>query len=185
MGELFEADLFLDFEDWRMGARAFSFEGNSAPIKNGTSIRGAHFSPFDSTPLGPDIPCYLIERNQGLVLDRQLQSNQIFWQQALVDDLHGRIKWITENIEWAVMGPKYRSRKDVKERLSYVRWDYNHWLDNEIRELFQLNSSQCSFKKCTIKFNTSSLELTGAITGTGILVYIFKHVLRLLFSIIY
>ena len=28
-------------------------------------IRGAHFWPFDQPSLGPDIPCYLDERNQG------------------------------------------------------------------------------------------------------------------------
>ena len=101
-GQLYGVNLFLDFEDWRTGSRGFSWTGVIPPTAPGASsitraralegtIRGAHFSPFDQRSLGPDIPCYLKERNQGLVLDRSLQRKQIDQQSALVDDLQGRV----------------------------------------------------------------------------------------------
>ena len=68
------------------------------------------------------------------------------------------------------MGPTQRSRKDVTRNLRAVRREYQQWHDNEVGELKQLNSSQCSGgQKCFIQFNTSSLLLTGAITGRGIM----------------
>ena len=167
MGTLFKVDLFLNFEDWRMGTRGFNYEGNLPSTLLNGRIRGAHFSPFNATSLGPDIPCYERERNQGLVLDRQLQSSQIDWQEILISDLKGRIDWLFKNIEWATMGPIYRSRKDVKEYLTRVKHNYTEWHDNEVSELIQLNTSQCSLTNCTIMFNTSSLQLTGAIQGIG------------------
>jgi hypothetical protein len=153
-----------------MGSWGFNFEG-SKPLteSSGKMVRGAHFNPFNTTSLGPDIPCYMQERNQGLILDRQLQTYQIGWQNSLVDDLFGRVNWISDNIEWSKMGPVLRSRKDVKRHQSAVRATYNRWLDNEIEELKELNSSMCASVKCTIMFNTSSFELTGAIQGTGML----------------
>jgi hypothetical protein len=113
---MYSVNLFLDFQDWRLGSRGFSWYGTIPPTKAGESsipmaralegeIRGAHFWPFDQDSLGPDIPCYLDERNQGLVLDRKLQRAQIDKQEALVSDLLGRIEWLEENIEWADMGP--------------------------------------------------------------------------------
>lgn len=176
-GSLFETRLYLDFEDWRMGSRGFNWDGLLPPIQEGfssvfdaktlDSIRGAHFWPFDQVSLGPDIPCFEQERNQGLVLDRFLQRRQIDRQEALIDDIKGRIDWLAENIEDATMGPVLRARKDVRANLTWVRQDYIDWWENEINELQQLNSSQCVSLDCFIKFNTSSLELTGAITGRG------------------
>lgn len=177
-GVLYDTQLFLDFEDWRMGSRGFSWNAYLPPsalgetssprvrAKNGI-IRGAHFWPFDQPSLGPDIPCFMTERNQGLVLDRSLQSAQIIQQETLVEDLMGQINWLTDNIETAVMGPQLRSRKDVKTNLSDVRLDIINWLDNEQVELTSLTSSQCVNTPCRIQFNTSSLLLTGAINGTG------------------
>lgn len=60
-----------------------------------------------------------------------------------------------------------RSRKDVKIYMSHEKVHFTQWLENEREELIQLNSSQCVFKKCTITFNTSSLQLTGAIQDKG------------------
>lgn len=170
--------MFLDFEDWRMGSRGFSWEGNVPPTAKGATsipkaraaegfIRGAHFWPFDQRSLGPDIPCYLTERNQGLVLDRALQQRQINAQEALVSDLRGRIDWLGENIEDATMRPELRARKDVRRNLTWVQADFTYWWQNEVEELKQLNSSQCVLKECVILFNTSSLQLTGAINDTG------------------
>jgi len=178
-GQQFPVNLFLDFEDWRIGTRGFSWDGIIPPTQEGmTSIpdarakklytmRGSHFFPFDFPSLGPNIPCYRDERNQGLILDRQLQYAQILKQQALVDDLEGRIDWSVENIEWAVMGPVLRSRKDVKSTMEFVIQDYTDWYDNEVQELSELTSSMCVETQCTITFDTNTLQLTGAITGQG------------------
>jgi hypothetical protein len=177
-GTLYDTNMFLDFEDWRMGSRGFSWTGYIPPTARGMTsiprarapdgeIRGAHFWPFDQRSLGPDIPCYLKERNQGLVLDRSLQRRQIDQQEALVDDLQGRIDWLSENIEWASMGPTLRSRKDVRRNLTWVQADFIHWMQNEVDELKQLNSSMCIERSCRIMFNTSSLRLTGAINDIG------------------
>ena len=91
------------------------------------TIRGAHFWPFDQDSLGPDIPCYLDERNQGLVLDRMLQRRQIDRQEALVSDLLGRIQWMETNIEWADMGPTLRSRKDTRRDQLWKKADFEQW----------------------------------------------------------
>ena len=168
----------MDFEDWRLGSRGFTWNGDIPPTELGQTsipkaragdgeIRGAHFWPFFQESLGPDIPCFLKERNQGLVLDRSLLLAQIQSQQSLVSDLIGRVAWLEENIEVATMGPDLRSRKDVRRNLTWVKADYEHWLNNEEDELDQLSSSQCIYKHCWILFNTSSLSLSGAITGTG------------------
>jgi hypothetical protein len=178
-GTLYEVQLFLDFEDWRMGSRGFSWYGSLPPHQLGSlsipkaranpaAMRGAHFWPFDQPSLGPDIPCYLGERNQGLVLDRSLHYAQVTQQEDLIDDLQGRIDWLSENIEFATMGPVLRSRKDVKENISWVIADFRNWWENEVQELRELNTSQCVGRRCGIMFNTSSLELTGAITGRGV-----------------
>lgn len=168
--------MFLDFEDWRLGTRGLTWTGALSPTaalgvihapEQGNMIPGALFWPFQQVSLGPDIPCYRTERNQGLVLDRSLQHTQLIAQQALVSDLQGRVDWLEKHIEDAVMGPELRSRKDVRENLTWVRADYMHWLKNEEHELYQLNSSMCATQSCTITFNTSSLILSGAINAKG------------------
>ena len=161
-----------------MGSRGFSWSGYIPPTATGATslinaraadgfIRGAHFWPFDQSSLGPDVPCYLTERNQGLILDRSLQRKQIDEQENLVDDLKGRIDWLEINIEDATMRPELRSRKDVRANLTWVQADYMHWYENEVVELKELNTSQCIVRDCWIQFNTSSLLLTGAIEDVG------------------
>lgn len=177
-GNMYGINLFLDFEDWRLGSRGFNWEGNIPPTKKGETsmpmarandgyIRGAHFWPFDQPSLGPDIPCYLDERNQGLVLDRALLRKQITQQEALVSDIRGRIEWLEENIEWSNLGPEVRSRKDNRRNVLYEIADFQRWYDNEVTELRELNSSQCSLTDCFLHFNTTSLAMTGAIEATG------------------
>ncbi|CAM9248295.1 unnamed protein product, partial [Ectocarpus fasciculatus] len=181
-GEKKNISMFLDFEDWRMGTRGFSWDGNIPPTKAGASsiaearadsgtIRGAHFWPFDQDSLGPDIPCYLQERNQGLVLDRRLHHVQTGYQEALVYDLEGRVEWIEENIEWARMDATRRSRRDVRHYMIGERTHFQHWLENERVELQELNTSQCAIVSCYLLFNTTSLELTGAISDKGVVRY--------------
>jgi hypothetical protein len=179
LGELRSVNLFLDFEDWRTGTRGWSWDGNIPPTEDGKTsipnarasagvIRGTHFNPFEQVALGPDIPCYLEERNQGLVLARQLHNTQIGKQEALVYDLENRVDWINENIQYAKMDATRRSRKDVIEYMSKERQHFTQWMLNEVEELKQLNTSQCTLITCSITFNTTSLELTGAINDIGI-----------------
>lgn len=172
--------LFLDFEDWRLGTRGFSWDGSIPPTQDNASsianprmeykrIRGAHIWPFAERSLGPDLPCYLLERNQGLVLDRRMLHHQIGYQEALVYDLEGRVQWIEENIEFAKMDAMRRSRRDVKHYMIGQRTHFLHWLNNEDAELQELKVSQCVLKKCYLLFNTTSLTLTGAIEDVGVL----------------
>ncbi len=177
-GTLFGVTLFLDFENWRMGSRGLSWYGNIPPTSLGFTsiskarvpagiIRGAHFFPYEQRSLGPRIPCYLTETNEGLVLNRNLQFLQVVQQEDLIYDLQGRIDWLEKNIEVATMGNDLRARKDVRRNLTWVRADYMHWQQNEIYELKVLNSSQCIYSECHILFNTSSLQLSGAINDVG------------------
>lgn len=181
-GEVKNISVFLDFEDWRMGTRGFSWDGNIPPTKEGASsisdaradpgtIRGAHFWPFDQDSLGPDIPAYLQERNQGLILDRRLHHIQTGFQEALVYDLEGRVEWIEENIEWARMDAVRRSRRDVRHYMIGEHTHFSQWLQNERVELQELNTSQCAIVSCYLLFNTTSLELTGAISDKGVVRY--------------
>jgi hypothetical protein len=182
LGELRPVNLFLDFEDWRIGTRGFSWDGDIPPTQSGKTsiplarakpgkIRGAHFWPFDQVPLGTDIPSFLKERNQGLILDRRSHNVQIGYQEALVADLEGRLEWIDENIEVARMDAVRRARKDVKAYMLHERAHFAQWLENERTELIELNTSQCTLIKCSIVFNTSSLLLTGAIQAKGVIAY--------------
>lgn len=177
-GTNYGVSLFLDFEDWRFGTRGLTYTNSLPPMTKGQtsnpkarssdgSIVGAHFNPFDQDSIGPIVPCYKKCSNEGLVLDRSSQINQIDDQEALVSDIDGRLQWLEENIEWATMDANRRSRKDVRESLIVERNVYAEWLHNEIDELKSLNSSQCVHQSCALLFNTSSLELIGVVNGSG------------------
>lgn len=184
-GQLYSAQLFLDFEDWRMGIRGLSWSNTLPPTAKGFSslvkarspagtILGAHFWPFDFTALGPIIPAYLQSTNEGLVLVREEQVNQVVQQQNLVADLTGRVAWLEENIELVNSGPELRSRYDVRANISAVRADFARWLLHEEHELQTLSASMCTSttaaqEGCLVRFNTSSLLLQGVINGTGVI----------------
>jgi hypothetical protein len=167
-GTLYEVLLFLDFEDWRIGARSFNMEGISAP-SNDTKhyVRGGHFNIFDIPSAGFTVPTYLTDEIQGLVLDRTILQQQLTLQEALVADLRGEIDWMEENIETATMSPALRARKDVRAGMTHEIMTMTTWWKNELAELRLLNSSQCTQTACKLQFNTSSLQMTGAITGSG------------------
>ena len=61
----------------------------------------------------------------------------------------------------------YRHTVLLSPSVLQIRAGFHDWLENESSELKQLNSSQCAQRKCQIMFNTSSLRLTGAISGVG------------------
>lgn len=173
-GQLFNASLFIDFEDWRIGTRGFNWVGNP-PLtsmlqfnSSSSGLPGALFWPFNETSLGPTVPGYLHDSNQGLVLDRQHQVSQISIQSALVDDLYGRMNWLRANIDTINMGARLRSRRDVRLFQVQVLANVTEWYKNELAELILLNSSQCVYRSCNLLFNTSSATLTGAINATGV-----------------
>ena len=180
-GNLYQTNLFLDFEDWRLGSRGFNWLGTIAPTQIGATsmpkaraadgaIRGAHFWPFDQASLGLAVPCFLLETNQGLVLDRDLQMIQIVKQKALVQDLAGRIDWIGVNLEVINMDSVRRSRKDVRRNSLNVQDDFRKWHTNELNELRNLSSSACVNVNCDLVFDTSNLTMTGAIgTWKGVI----------------
>jgi hypothetical protein len=143
----------------RLGSRGFSWLGTIPPTQRGATsipraragdavIRGAHFDPFDQQSLGTDIPALYLERNQGLVLSRQLQLTQVQQQMALVMDLEGRIDWLAENIETAVMGAELRARKGK-----------NGLPDVTIHYIASTHVSICCFRRCASKFDSREEHL--------------------------
>lgn len=177
-GVLFNASLFLDFEDWRPGTRGLTWSG-SPPLsaaRNVTTIDdlalalpGAHFWPFNDTSIVVSVPAYLHATNEGLVLDRATHLLQIELQAAFADDVKGRLDWIDANIESINMGAELRARRDVRLEQELNRNNVSQWYAGELAELVALNSSQCTYQVCELLFNTSSLELTGAVNATGVL----------------
>ena len=176
-GRSFSIQLFLDFEDWRVGTRGLNINGDFPPqkfendisygnyyndkfnnnyynnnnnnnnYKNGNNNNNnnnnngsnnnnnnndnsslqyksaslsAYFSPFhlpSSTSSIYDIPSYLSDSNQGLVLDRNVQYSQLYKQNALISDLNGEIQFLTDHAETAVTDFHLRSRKDVYRKV--------------------------------------------------------------------
>ena len=178
-GTLFGVNLYLDFEDWRIGSRGFSWTGQIPPTMRGRSsiprarapdgvIPGAHFSPFDFQSTGPVYPALNAETTEGLVLDRNIQINQMVAQDALIDDIKGRIDFLAKNRETIGMGPKVRSRKDSTRDTIFVQKDFQEWLDNEVAEYEELSTNMCIKETCSLLFNTTSAQLTGAINVDGV-----------------
>jgi len=177
LGELFPVQLFLDFEDWRMGSSGFNWNGDVPPTADREfisashatpqTIAGAHFWPFVSHPIGPIVPSYGYLKNEGLVFDRANLHDQLSQQKTLVADVRGRVNWTREYQETALMDAKLRSRKDVRREMTNALGHTEHWLRNEEAELRVLQASQCSATNCVITFNTSSLLVTGAFSATG------------------
>lgn len=130
-------------------------------------LPGAHFWPFNETSLGPTIPAYLYETNEGLVLDRSMQDRQIDLQIAFIDDISNHLAWLDANIDTINMDATRRSRRDVRLGQTYSVGNISQALTNEIAELVLLNSSQCVLQNCELRFNTSDLTMVGAINGTG------------------
>jgi hypothetical protein len=80
----------------------------------------------------------------------------------------GQIKWLEDNIETAYMDAELRARKDVRQFSNHRLESLRIWLQQETDELNLLNTSQCVETHCVITFNTSSLELYGAVNDTGV-----------------
>ena len=149
---------------------------------------GAHFSAFDFDSLGPTVPTaagtsledsrrtldrVATDRNVGLVLDRASQLEEMALQQRLLDGLEAEAAWCNTHRETALLDGTLRSRLDVSRVMDARLSTLSARLAFERDRLAVLNRSQCGpflerGQPCAIEFNTSSLRLTGAISGTGV-----------------
>lgn len=184
-GKHLDATFFASFEDWRAGTYGWGPDGKSRWLQSIDSmqsrIRGAHVSPFDFSRLGPRVrtidpfgwcherqPCQPIF-NSGLVLNAVQQDADVDMQRALVENVASDLAWVLEEKETALLDADgARSRADSSRLMLHRASDVRAKLDDEFLVLNRLSSSQCSgVQNCMLLFNTSSLELNGAINVTG------------------
>ena len=179
-GEHTKIALFADFEDWRQGTRGWKqscdFRRSSdkcfPQASNESHLlkpRGAHWSPFLFNSLGPNIPSFNSSSNNGLVLNEVKLEFEIEQQLQLIEDIENYIKWIKNEMNITSLDAKTQFRIDIKNNLIRTQHDYQSLLTREKRKLDKLSNSQCRNEKCSLLFNTSNLELTGAINATGII----------------
>ncbi|CAM9722307.1 unnamed protein product [Chrysoparadoxa australica] len=180
------ADLFANFEDWRMGSFGWDYHSLGA----GGEMRG-HFNPLDySTRPAVTTP--------GLVLDGQQKDRDLADIQARIDALNEEVSWFHALRDTAVLDSVHRSRQDSREYMDSRIQDLQHELYKVDAEYQRLNETQCSaWSKCAyggdypyydwggdedgrlaeeartwdcpcqLLFNTSSLWLTGVIEMEG------------------
>ena len=107
--------------------------------------------------------------NSGLVLNAAQKAEQIEAQNRLLNSIQKDIDFSLKYKTSAIMDAKLRARLDV-QRLMQTRLD---WLEARLdfeNEIYRnLSRSQCWNRTCELLFNTSSLELTGTITDTGVI----------------
>jgi len=182
-GEHINIPLFADFEDWRQGT--FGWWGQSCEWESSrhdlcdtesTKIddsiptpKGAHFFPFDFDSLGPSIPSFKSSFNNGLVLNRARLKETIKKQSAYVASIEDYLTRIDSDMTISSLSAKARARKDIHLEMIRTKVDYEDLLGRETEKLVTLSSSQCQNVSCSLLFNTSNLELIGAINATGTL----------------
>eukprot|EP00957_Ditylum_brightwellii_P120048 9160769-Ditylum_brightwellii.AAC.1 len=176
-GEHTKIPLFADFEDWRQGTRgweqscSYRAESDVCAVREKTSIfeaqKGAHWSQFDFDSLGPVIPSFNTSSNNGLVLNNASFINQIAKQMEWIEDIKGYIEWLNTTMDFSSLDVNTRSREDIQQRMTQTQRDYTNFLSEENSKLAKLASSQCTDVECNLIFNTSSLQLSGAIDAIG------------------
>lgn len=179
-GKHIHIPLFADFEDWRQGTygwwgETYDWENSKdvydSKIMKGDKIvpipKGAHFSPFNFVSLGPSIPSFNSSLNNGLVLNRVRLMEDIKKQSDFVESIEVYLVWIELEMTISSLDAKSRSRKDIQNEMMRTKADSMKLLTREREKLILLSNSQCQNEKCTLLFNTSSLELRGAINATG------------------
>jgi hypothetical protein len=157
--------LFADFEDWRQGTGGWNAQGKDQVHR--LFPRGSHWSPFDFESKGPKVPAYGVSSNNGLVLNNDLLCDQEYQQVNAINKIKSQINWIQQNKETALLDAWRRSRFDVKHDMNNILQRYVEQSAAEEAKLLALSGSQCRKIDCTLIFNTSSLELGGAINVTG------------------
>jgi len=162
-GMHYDINGYNDFEDWRQG----TYGWKSSSKENATND-GSYSSPFLFTSLGPSIPSFNTTSNNGLVLNMELLDIEINKQKQWIAELDDYIQWLEKNVEIATLDAQNRAKIDVRRSLSRTKDDYAARALLEKNKLHHLSNSQCVNMFCTLLFNTSSLELTGAINATGV-----------------
>ena len=176
-GEHKEIPLFSDFEDWRQGTQGWrqnchlSSErcANNHPKYDNTAAPfGGHWSPFDFNSLGPSIPSFNTTSNNGLVLNNKSLIYQEENLRTWIEDIKSYIQWLEIEMHVTSLDAKTRSRADILRDMQRTQEDYMYLLNDENMKLAKLSQSQCRNITCNLVFNTSSLELSGAINATGV-----------------
>jgi hypothetical protein len=169
-GEFNDADLFADFEDWQKGTYDI-VPGRPRTHLSTTEVPGAHWSPFDFDSLGPSVPTFNGTFNKGLVFNNTQLKREIKQQESLIVQICNDIQWLKNESEVATLDATKRFRRDVTPHIMATRDDQIALLDKEVNILRALNTSQCvQIESCHLTFNTSSLELSGAVNASGYLV---------------
>lgn len=162
--------LFANFEDWRQGTVGWQTSKRNIKMRNRVYPRGAHFSPMDFVSLGPSVPSYNTTSNNGLVLNHHLLEEQKNLQNVRINEIEREVSWLKENVDIAIMNADKRSRADVKAAMSNTLADQEALLEEQQSKMQNLSNSQCVHTLCELVFNTSSLNLSGAVNATGMLV---------------
>jgi len=164
-GEHFATSLFANFEDWRQGTYGWQSIDRDIDTLN---VNGAYWSPFYFDAIGPSVPSYNSSSNNGLVLNNTSLISQIHRQKQWINKLDSYITWLRNFKETATLDALRRSRRDVHMDMNQTLHEYQQMKTSEEQKLVNLSNSQCSLVKCTILFNTSNLEMSGAINATGV-----------------
>ena len=173
-GEHTDVALFTGFEDWRRGIRSWkqscrnSVSDQCIPEtdseRESSKPLGAHFSPFDFASLGQSIPTYGQSFNSGLILNQKELQRDTMQQQMLINEYESLVKWLDREYVHAVTGDvNHRSRDEIRANIT----NYTAFITNQKQLLQTLSTSQCTVN-CTLLFNTSNAEMSGAVNATGV-----------------
>lgn len=174
-GKHTDVALFTGFEDWRRGIRSWKQScrnnvGDQCLPETGSEREsnkplGAHFSPFDFESLGQSIPTYGHLFNSGLILNQKELKKDLTKQQLLIDKYESLVKWLDrEYIHAVTADANLRSREEIRANIT----DYTAFISNQKELLQTLSTSQCAVN-CTLLFNTSNAEMSGAVNATGVI----------------
>lgn len=158
-GEKLDIPMFCDFEDWRVGSHgwlsSFSEYDHNKP-------RGAHWSPFDFTPMDP-----ITQNFEGMVLNSHLLKGMIKEQEKLIEELDKKVKWADEVSFVTSLGANFKSRQDISNAMFIKRNGFASQMQSKQSILTELSRSQCLQIPCNLLFNSSNLVLSGAISANG------------------
>ena len=160
---------FADFENWRKGTAQWISSRKSNPPLSHSKLKpkGAHWSPFEFHSLGPSTPSYNGIVNSGLVLNLHRKQQDLEKQIAWIREIEANLKWIENESNITSLDARTRSRVDIRNSLSKTYNDLSQLLAKEQDKHEVMVNSQCAIQRCELLFNTSSLEMTGAINATG------------------
>ena len=178
-GEHVQANVFLDFEDWRVGTRGWEQscrnDGDNSELclpaspeefNTNKPTTGAHWSPFVFDALGPTVQASSNKWNQGLVLNEQVLKQDIADQTHVINQYESLVAWLDEEYQYGVTNDvMLRSREEIRANIT----NYTEIIQAEEQVLEALTQSQCSNVQCSLLFNTSDAALSGAVNATGVI----------------